>query len=320
MSAIHHRLKQGYWLRQLALLLRRGEPMESALARLVQVAEDDRPQLKALLSHYQGTGRLAGFDSETLWPLRLRQLLERVHPRQEAMTLAHYAELHQAIEGPAEDFFDRLQALAAYFSGLGLFLLVLINFILIGVVGSLGELFASFGAELSLPAPTQWLLQLHPHAAAIGYASGLIALLLLIGLLLLRRGLRRRQGVPWLLRLMPFTGAARHAFADAEAVQLTQVLVRAGVPYEKALFIAIQLVGGSRGLRQLEPLLGQAAQLGGVDEELGQQAAQLVQAFDRQARQALQRLMLSAYLLLGLAIGFVVVAAYLPIFSLGDLI
>ncbi len=318
MSAIHKSLKQGYWLRQLGVLLKRGEPLESALAQAVKVAEEDKPQLQALFTHYNGMGKLAGFDQAELFPARLMQLFERIHPRQEAMTLASYAELHPAIDAPAQTFFARLQALASYFSLLALLLLVLINFVLHWVIGPYSEMIASFGSEM--PRPTAWLVGLYAQADMLMLGSIVLAVVILSALLMLRLGLRPHQGFPPLLRLLPFLGGARHAFHDAEAVQLTQVLVRAGVPYEKALFTAIQMVGGSRGLRRLEPLLGQAAQLGGVDEELSHQAGRLVQGFEQQSQRALQRMLIAAYLLVGLLIGFVLVAAYLPIFSLGGVI
>jgi type II secretory pathway component PulF len=318
MSAINKRLRQGYWLRQLAVLLQRGQPMETALGQLVKVAEEESAPLEALVAHFRANGKLAGFEGEEPLPPRLLQLLDRVHPRQEAMTVVGYNKLQRAIEGPAQAFFGRLQGMAAYFSALAVFMLLLINFIVAMVLGPFAEMFAQFGT--AMPTPTAWLLGLNDHADLILWVSGGLVVLVLLALPTLHLSMRKRQGFPALLRLMPYVGGARGAYRDAEAVHFTQVLVGAGVPYEKALFTAIQLVGGSRSLRQLEPLLGHAAQLGGINEELDYQAGRLVQEFERRAGQALQRLMISAYLLVGLMIGFVVVAAYLPIFSMGDVI
>jgi type II secretory pathway component PulF len=318
MSANDRRLRQGYWLRQLGVLLGRGHSMDEALAQLVKVGEEDAAVLQALASYHSGNGRLAGFSAAEPLPPRLLQLLDKVAPKQEAMSLVSYAELQQRIEAPAEVFFSRLQAMAGYFSALAIFMLLLVNFIVQMILGPFSEMFASFGA--SLPTPTAWLLGLHGQADLIMLISAVLLLLILAAVPALRMSLRRRQGFPAMLRLMPFVGAARHAFHDAEAIHFTQMLVRAGVPYEKALFIAIQMVGGSHGLNQLEPLLGHAAQLGGINEELAYQSGRLLHEFEHRARQALQRLMISAYLLIGLLIGFVVVAAYLPIFSMGGVI
>jgi type II secretory pathway component PulF len=312
------KLWQRYWLRQLAALLERGRGVDEALAGLIKIAEEGKASLVALADHHARVGRLAGLPNGGLLPDALLQLLDKVSAKQEAALVARYQRLQQSFEPPTEVFFSRLQALAGYFSVLAILLVLLVNFIVQMILGPFSEMYSGLGH--SLPTPTDLLLGLTGHADLIQTVSIVLLVLIPIVLLSLRLTLRHRHGFPSLLRLIPFVGGARRAFLGAETLLMTEALVQAGVHYEKALFTAIQLADNNRELTGLEPLLGHAAQLGTIDEELSYHSQRLMRQFEHQGRLALQRLMISAYLLIGLLVGCVVLAAYLPIFQLGAMI
>ena len=318
MRGDENRLWQRYWLRQLAALLDRGRSIEDTLAELIKASEDDSAPLDELSAHYSTAGRLAGMASGGLLSDTLLQLLDKVAPKQEAAVVARYLQLQQLFEPPTEIFFSRLQALAGYFSLLGIMLLLLVNFIVQMILGPFTEVYAGFGNNL--PAPTDMLLGLSRHGDAILAVSLVLILLILATLAAMRLALHERRGFPPLLRLIPFVGGARRAFLGAETLQMTEAMVLAGVPYEKALFTAIHLAGNNRELTGLEPLLSHAAQLGTINDELSYHSHRLVRKFEHQGRLALQRLMISAYLVVGFLVGFVVVAAYLPIFQMGGVV
>lgn len=312
------KLWQRYWLRQLAALLERGRGVDEALADLIKAAEEDQEPLLAAAAHHASARRLAGMASGGLLPDTLLQLLDKVNPRQEAALIARYLRLQQSFEPPTEVFFSRLLALAGYFSLLAILLLLLVNFIVHMILGPFAEMYAGLGH--SLPTPTDLLLGLSRHADLILMASALLLALVPLALLAVWWTLRQRQGFPPMLRLVPFVAGARRAFLGAETLLMTEALVQAAVPYEKALFTAIQLADNNQELTGLEPLLSHAAQLGTIHEELSYHSQRLVRKFEHQGRLALQRLMISAYLLIGLLVGCVVLAAYLPIFQLGGMI
>ena len=222
------------------------------------------------------------------------------------------------------------------------FSLLIVTAIMIFVVPAFKEVFRSFGADL--PAPTQMLIDISDFFVSYWWLiGGAIAALviaqrrkllpafwglqmerLLLAVPFLRNYVMRAFGarlMRWfaLCSKTPtlFEPALRHVHAA------TNWQVLQGLSAELALRIA---AGQSLGqaLDRLPPLprrLGLQVRLGEKTGDIGNALAQAMETAELELAHALLRfergMFLTAYVMIGLFVGFVVIALYLPIFKLG---
>ena len=217
---------------------------------------------------------------------------------------------------------------------------------LVFVVPTFAQMFAGFGAEL--PWPTRLVIRLSQAAIAWGWLLPLITLL--AGLPLLRlwqRHATMRLVMDTRLLQLPLLGPLLTQAATARWARVLATLVRAGLPLADALPIAGQASGNrcladrSQRLREqllqgsalaaamqqqavFPPLALQLVQTGEASGTLEQMLARIAELCEAELQQWLRTLSTIAepalMLLLGLLVGGLVLAMYLPIFQLGQVL
>jgi len=217
---------------------------------------------------------------------------------------------------------------------------------LVFVVPTFAQMFASFGAEL--PWPTQLVIRLSEAAIAWGWLLPLIALLASVPLLRLwQRHATMRLIMDTRLLQLPLLGALLTQAATARWARVLATLAQAGLPLADALPIAGQASGNrcmaerSQRLREqllqgsalaaamqqqgiFPPLALQLVQTGEASGTLEQMLARIAELCEAELQQLLRTLSTIAepalMLLLGLLVGGLVLAMYLPIFQLGQVL
>ena len=217
---------------------------------------------------------------------------------------------------------------------------------LVFVVPTFAQMFAGFGAEL--PWPTRLVIRLSQAAIAWGWLLPLTTLL--AGLPLLRlwqRHATMRLVMDTRLLQLPLLGPLLTQAATARWARVLATLVRAGLPLADALPIAGQASGNrcladrSQRLREqllqgsalaaamqqqavFPPLALQLVQTGEASGTLEQMLARIAELCEAELQQWLRTLSTIAepalMLLLGLLVGGLVLAMYLPIFQLGQVL
>ncbi|QXH47717.1 type II secretion system F family protein [Pseudomonas xanthosomatis] len=226
-------------------------------------------------------------------------------------------------------------------TGLGVAALLLLE-----VVPRFEGMFAN--AEQALPAFTQWVIDL---SAGLGRHFGwLVALLMLLGVGLRELYRRHLPGRLWMLRLalrVPVLGRLLGQAALARFARSLATAYGAGVALLDALGTVAPVSGNSlheaaiRRLRQgvangmglqqameadglFPPLLCQLVAVGEASGTLDLMLSKAAQHYETQVAEALGQLTAllepAIVLTLGLLVGGLVVAMYLPIFQLGSLI
>ncbi|MBF8781930.1 type II secretion system F family protein [Pseudomonas fulva] len=230
-------------------------------------------------------------------------------------------------------------------------LLLLVGFgvaalLLLEVVPRFQALFTGFGGQL--PAFTQWVIDLSDGLQRHVDAALLVPVLLGLGWRACwqRQPAFRCRAMRWLLRLPVFGGllgqtalarfARSLATAYAAGVSLLDALetvARAcGNPlHEQAILQLRQGMANGQGLHQamaleplFPPLLVQLTAIGESSGTLDDMLARAASHYEEQARQTLEQLTgllePAIVLVLGVLVGGLVVAMYLPIFQLSNLI
>ena len=223
---------------------------------------------------------------------------------------------------------------------------VIVTFILLRfVIPTFAELFQSFGA--ALPAPTQIVINLSNFVVAYGH---IMAITLIAFFYLLRRFLKTERGKevahPLLLKL-PVCGELIRKVAVARFCRTMGTMLSSGVPILDALSICAKTAGNkvverevngirlsiSEGKSISEPLTNSAifppmvVQMIAVGESTGALDAMLNKVADfyddevENAVGALKQLIEPIMILvLGVLVGGLVIAMYLPIFKLGSVV
>jgi type IV pilus assembly protein PilC len=225
------------------------------------------------------------------------------------------------------------------------FLLSIVSALMIFVVPSFKQVFSSFGGEL--PAPTLFVIEV--SELFVNYWFWIVAIVAILYVA------RRRNMIPvfWRLqieRLILSSPAVRNYVMRVFGVQLmrwfarfhtspeliglallhvqatSKWLVVRGLAAEMALRLAAGKSFG-QALDHLPPLprrLGLQVRLGEKTGNISGAVAQALDVAEIELAHALTRfergVLLSAYLTIGLLVGFVVIAMYLPIFKLGQVV
>ena len=229
----------------------------------------------------------------------------------------------------------------AWPAAIAVVLVLLVALVMLFVVPAFKQVFASFGADL--PAATLLLMGI---ANALGeYWYVWVALIVLVALYALRggtlpgrawldRGLLRLPFVrPYLVktfvaRLSRALGAAvdsrlplAPALAYLRATTGNRRLTESAAALEAQVRAGKGLAAAVRESAHLPGQLAVALELGERSNNLGPALRQLVAFSEGDAARSLMRLqqaaLITTYLCLGIIVAFVVIALYLPIFSMG---
>jgi type IV pilus assembly protein PilC len=224
-------------------------------------------------------------------------------------------------------------------------LAAVISFLLIWVVPTFEELFAESGAQLP------WLTQLVVTTSRYAIHSGLYLLVALLAAVSASvyygsRSRDMRSAIDHLLLNAPYFRRMVRARAAAQTTRTLAALTRAGIPILEALAITSNVVTNTQAqgaLRAIRTQIGNGTSLSTsfaqfplfpqmlvhmieIGEESGRLEEMLHKAtlfFEDELRGAVQSLMQAAepllVILVGLVVGTIVVALYLPIFQLGSL-
>ncbi|MBA1202573.1 type II secretion system F family protein [Pseudomonas capeferrum] len=218
--------------------------------------------------------------------------------------------------------------------------------LLLEVVPRFQSLFASF--DRALPAFTQWVIDL---SQALASHAGWLAPSLCVSALGLQQAYRRKPEVRvWLMRQalrLPILGMLLSQAALARFARCLATAYSAGVPlldalatvaptsgdplHERAILRLRQGMGNGQGLHQamaedplFTPLLIQLSAIGESSGTLDEMLARAASHYEDQVSQSLEQLTSllepAIVLILGVLVGGLVVAMYLPIFQLGNLI
>lgn len=332
--------------RQLATLLGAGMPLLQALQTTRQG-----------LAH-EGFGAIIDqLRSDLEAGLALSSAL-RKHPRVFSPLFAHLVEAGEAsgqLDGllhrlatdleKTEALKSRVRAALVYPAAVLVVAVLVVTVVMVAVVPSFESVFASFGAEL--PAATQLVMAL--SRAMVSHGPWVLLLVLALAALVSARWRRsqalRRHLERWGLRL-PVVGALLHQAALARWSRTLSGLLAAGLPLVEAMGAARGAAGyfeyadacarlrdelargsslhGAMAQGQLFPPM--AVQMCAVGEESGALDAMLGKLAEFHEREVDDRVAgLSSLLepllivLLGLMIGGLMVALYLPIFQMGQI-
>lgn len=253
--------------------------------------------------------------------------------------LAQYMEKSEALK-------SKIRSALMYPASVVTVALIVLALIMVFVIPAFQSVFASFGAEL--PGPTLLVMGLSAHLVAWGWLYVLLALGLAYATREVWRGSPKVQLVAdgWALKA-PVFGAMLDKACMARWTRTLSVLLAAGVP----LVDALDSVGGAAGNRvflqatkMIQMQVSQGAslngamaasglfppmvlQLCGIGEESGALDAMLARAAEFleaevQAKVANLSSLLEPFIIvfLGAIIGSIVVAMYLPIFQLGQIV
>ncbi|MDR6714419.1 type IV pilus assembly protein PilC [Pseudomonas hunanensis] len=333
--------------RQLATLLKAGVPLLQAFEVMGRSGGND--SLGRLLTRLQqdvgaGLGLADALQRQPGWFDRLYCNLVRVGEQSGTLDgqleqLADMLEQRQALQRRVRK--AMIYPLLLLLTGLGVSALLLLE-----VVPRFQGLFASF--DTALPAFTQWVLDLST-------GLGRVAPVLLAGVILSTVGVRElyRKHAPsrlWISRQvlrLPVLGRLLAQAALARFARSLGTAYSAGVPLLDALGTVASVSGGcvheqaivqlrqgmanGQGLHQgmardalFPPLLVQLTAIGESSGTLDQMLAKAASHYEEQVSQALDQLTSllepAIVLVLGLLVGGLVIAMYLPIFQLGSLI
>lgn len=333
------------WLHQLGLLLQAGIDMHQALQLLEQQqAPGQRSYWVRIRAHIEAGHHLASALHE-----------QSVLPAEEVALLAS-AELTGGLDQQllhlAQHQQQRRQRQQRVQQAMRYPLTILAGALLISVwlitqlVPSFVTLYASLGAEL--PAATRWLLQLERHLSDRWPAYLLGAVVIVVGWRWAWQHSRRwRCGLLWLAWQLPGLRTTSRAHWLGRWHGTLGQCLHAGLPFQTALDCAASATADSP-LRALHPRLLVAIEQGQplsaplavstlvprqdvaliqVGEHTGRLAALLLfiaRDHEQRAAQALNHLvglvepLLMA--LIGLLIGSIVLALYLPLFQLGQVL
>ncbi|KAF1022385.1 MAG: putative type II secretion system protein F [Paracidovorax wautersii] len=291
-----------------------GLPLSAALRRHPQAFD-------ALYADVVAAGELAG---------TLDTLLDR---------LASHLEKTEALK-------SRLRAALMYPAAVLAVALAVVAVIMAVVVPAFQDLFAAFGAEL--PVPTQAVIALSTWLVTHGWL--MLALLVASAIAAwqaVRRSPRLRAALEHLLLRLPLAGALLRQSAVTRWTRTLATLFAAGVPLVEALACVGSACGNGRyhaatlrirqdvaagsslshamaATRLFSPM---ALQMAAVGEESGALDRMLAKAADWHEAEVDSRIAGLASLVepvlvvvLGLLVGGIVVAMYLPVFQLGQVV
>lgn len=295
---------RSFWDRQLGFLAERGMPMDSAIARLVSAGVSQPVP-----------------DAGTVEPWRrlLRKLdLGSAVPHAELAFDAARSEIAMRMA----PVWSAYRGVALHFALVAAVSVLVVHVLGIYVLPQWSQTYRSFGADL--PAATRMLMS-HGGSAALPVPLLLLTVVFWWLPNALRRAveLRRRPVPAWLSGVL--MGPGHSDVWVVYELSLVRACTRAGMTMDAALLAVAGFARGWHGRPIHWPIEWQqqacvASDLGTLDDEL---AFQLACCWQKQPLGSVARrewIAVAVTLLLGLVVGFLLVALYLPIFRLSSVL
>lgn len=220
-------------------------------------------------------------------------------------------------------------------------------FILVGLVPTFESLFAENGA--SLPKATQWVVAVARYLQSSSFLS--LLFFIFVGMFFVRHRFRMQEKFRYklegILFSLPGVGRFQQQLLSAHYAEVLGILLSSGVSIGKALTILGESfnnlhfknavkdqltwveAGGSlvKGMEESElfsPLMLTMVRVGEESGQLPEMLSRLAELQKREIEDLVDQLMAflepTLIVLIGLVIGGIVVALYLPLFSLGEVL
>lgn len=330
------------WLSELSLLLQSGQTLPQALDLLRH--NQDNPVTKRVAEQtynavQQGQSFAEGLRAHsTLFPSNIVDLIATAEQKNQlAETLNDIVSYRENIESSQADLFSHLVGTLTYYVIILSIVLALGAVLLVFVIPEYGIFYAEFGADL--PQATQNLLIASKFFVAGGW---LLPVVLVVALFIL-------IWLPWgrdrLLRYTPFVAGAYRNLVLAQALltsafwfkqqqSLAECLKAAAqaiayAPEAQKFARASELVSNGSSITEACQQVGlpnsvvRTASVGEQSQQLDVVWHKLANSYQRQASVILEPA--SKYLgivlaiLMGLLVGYMVFAVYMPLFQIGEI-
>lgn len=217
--------------------------------------------------------------------------------------------------------------------------------LLVFVVPAFAETFASFGAEL--PLPTRAVIALSAWLRRLVLPTAALLLLLTAAAWRFGRTDSGRDRLDALLLQLPLLGSVTHLAASARVAGTLGTLISSGAPLLEAIEVTARVAGNrviEHGLRAaalavrqgqslaaaleangrlpelMLELVSVAEQTGGLDQALAHASTYFEGELEQTVDRFTAALEPAAVLFLGITLGGLVIAMYLPVFKLGTLL
>ena len=333
--------------RQLATMLNAGIPIAQAFD--IIASSCDNPAMKKLVLTLKKsvTDGMSLFDTFSQHPTHFNDLFcHLVQAGEQGGVLVSLLDKIATHQEKTEFLKAKIQKAMYYPLAVILVAFVVTALIMAFVVPQFQSLFSSFGADL--PMFTQFIISLSNIIVDYGWLFCLISIGCCFMLIAWwRRSSRLRDKVDHLLFSLPITGKIRHKAVLARFCRTTATLFAAGVPlvealaavanatgstaYSQAVLIIRDQIAAGQSLHhvlQQQPLFpSMVEQMSNIGEESGTLDSMLAKTadfYENEVDNAVNGLtsLLEPFIMvfLGLLIGGLVVALYLPIFQLGSVV
>lgn len=222
----------------------------------------------------------------------------------------------------AREYWSGFSALIVYLIVVLVLAMMVVGIFTIKVLPGFAEVFSGFGAEL--PALTKFVLQNDSIFT-------LITVVLMLGVFLcvacsyhVRKQVAQLRPLTYSFRWFPGGRSLDHIYSYFLFIHFVNVLTIAGVKQTASFQHAKDLARLTDKNTATLPLWWEAIQaakeMGVLDQEIQYQIAQINVLFSRQMILLREAITLLAQISLGLLIGLLVIAMYLPIFMLGSVV
>jgi len=254
------------------------------------------------------------------------------------MRLAEYMEKAMALKG-------KVKSALIYPSAIVTVAVAVVIFLLVFVIPMFGKMFADFGQ--ALPWPTQMVLNVSNFVITYWYLVFLMPVAIVVAVIQFRKTENGLKLTDQLLIRLPVFGVLIQKVAVAKFTRTMGTLISSGVPIieglnitartagqkviEEAVLSVIDDIKQGKGLADplreqgvFPPMVVQMIEVGEQTGALDAMMNKIADFYDEEVDTAVEGLtsMLEPMLMvfLGVVVGFVVVAMYMPIFKMGDVV
>ncbi len=333
--------------RQLAAMLQAGIPIVQAFEIVIGSCENTAMKKLILTLKKSITGGSSLYEAFAQHPAYFNELYcHLVQAGEQGGVLETLLDKIATYQEKTASLKAKIQKALYYPLAVIIVAIVITALIMAFVVPQFQSLFSSFGADL--PVFTQLIISLSNIIVAYGWLFCLLGIgISVIGMLCWRRSAALRAQADSLSFVLPITGKVRHKAVLARFCRTTATLFAAGVPLVEALAAVAGATGSTtyaqvilrmrdqvaagqslhHALQQqplFPPMVEQMATIGEESGTLDSMLAKTADFYEEEVDNAVNGLtsLLEPLIMvfLGLLIGGLVVALYLPIFQLGSVV
>lgn len=305
--------------------LKQGNHADVALAELrASLPVDYTASIDALEKSLGGDQQVVLVGYET-GPLGVLTELAAVIKQERGDTSKLYTETREGLRDAvvqANEYWSGFSALTYYMVVLLAVAMGTISIFVIFVLPQFEEMFASF--DPGLPALTKFILANDGMFGLLVTAGALAIVLLVTCSYHIRKRVAQFRPLTNLFKWIPGLGALHRIYRYYLFLHYSSALTRAGVKGDIAVGHGKRLAGVTRkdsdDFAVWREALNAAGKMQALDEELDHQISQIGSLFGRQMIVTRENLTTGTQLFIGLLIGLLVTATYLPIFMMGQVV